>query len=598
MRSFKQRAQDVRQKADKQKNEIKAARSRIRLVWVSSVAATCCAVLLTFTVVFAGGYGLAWRYGDYAGVVSVLRGITSLQMIEGDLPPTADDIPDASNGIYVETTNNQVTGVVEADLLKCSSEYAFFLNRYDYTLNVYGLNGAELPLVTSYKITSEEGMPFTMSGQMYLSQDCNFVTLIMPSYNTNTYVYYTCLIALNVSDLNNIREVSRVYVSGSHVSSRFVGDSLLLFTDFHCYDPDYSDEAQFLPQIGTLGSMASIPAENIIYSEDASFANYTVAVMLDQTTLEVNSSCAFLSYTNTVYVSKNRIYLTRNCVNRDTTQSDYYTNCTEVACVNYSDGSLEYENTVKVNGRVLNQYSLDEYEDTLRVVTEVSHVTNVNDERIVYTGASLYCIDLATFEIYASYEEFSPNGENVVSVRFDGTTAYVCTALTYLNYLTDPVFAIDLSDLNNITSKDTGTIPGYSLSLVTFKDGTLLGIGYGESSEDLKIELYRQTDSVVQSVAAYELTTCVFSGNFKDYFIDAKTGLIGLAVFDYDNDMYAYEKYLLLYFDGYDLSVVETLELTGVYWRNVRAVCVGNYVYVFSYDGACVIDLNAQLESK
>ena len=116
-------------------------------------------------------------------------------------------------------------------------------------------------------------------------------------------------------------------------------------------------------------------------------------------------------------------------------------------------------------------------------------------------------------------------GEEATAVRFDGVYAYVCTAEVIT--LTDPVYFFDLSDLSNITYTDTGTIDGFSTSLIQLEDGYLLGIGYNEE-RNLKIEIYEETESGVQSVCTYE-KACGFSEVYKSYFIDREKNLIGLA---------------------------------------------------------------------
>ena len=87
--------------------------------------------------------------------------------------------------------------------------------------------------------------------------------------------------------------------------------------------------------------------------------------------------------------------------------------------------------------------------------------------------------------------------------RFDGTDAYVCTAVQ----LTDPVFFFDLSDMDNITYKETGTIEGFSTSLVNFGNGYLLGIGTGNVWGSLKIEIYEESATGVVSVCWLDQTS-------------------------------------------------------------------------------------------
>ena len=74
----------------------------------------------------------------------------------------------------------------------------------------------------------------------------------------------------------------------------------------------------------------------------------------------------------------------------------------------------------------------------------------------------------------------------------------MCTSIE----MSDPVFFFDLSDLNNITYKDTGTIEGFSTSLVNFGDGYLLGIGR-ESWSTFKAEIYTEADSGVEAFCSF-----------------------------------------------------------------------------------------------
>lgn len=58
-----------------------------------------------------------------------------------------------------------------------------------------------------------------------------------------------------------MRETSRRYVSGNYVTSRSVEGDFLLISEFAVYsNPDFSDEAQYLPQAGELGSMETLPS--------------------------------------------------------------------------------------------------------------------------------------------------------------------------------------------------------------------------------------------------------------------------------------------------------------------------------------------------
>ena len=175
-------------------------------------------------------------------------------------------------------------------------------------------------------------------------------------------------------------------------------------------------------------------------------------------------------------------------------------------------------------------------------------------------------------------ERFAPQGESVQSVRFDKDKAYVCTAIV----LTDPVFVFDLSDLNNITYKDTGTITGYSSSLINFGEDYLLGIGYGASFDTMKLEIYTETATGVESVCSYEMPNCYFASEYKSYYINRDKHLIGIGYDDYNqiNETDFINHYTLFLFDGYDFVKLIDEEITG-FNDYKRAVLIDGYFYMF-----------------
>ena len=332
--------------------------------------------------------------------------------------------------------------------------------------------------------------------------------------------------------------------------------------------------------------MQSVAAEDIVCPDVATSTSYTVVTKLDGKTLEVEDSVALLSYSQEVYVSATNLFLTQNYTDIDELGGGKWEQLakTNISCVNYADEGLQVTGTACVDGRVKNQYSMDEYENVLRVVTTYSRT--VFEERNGYgynwmatlsseTNANLYCIDLTSFERVASVEKFAPTGETAESVRFNGTKAYVCTAVRIT--FTDPVFFFDLSDLSNIQWTDTGTIDGYSSNLVDFGHGYLVGIGMNEKRE-LKIEVYTQGEGKVDSVDSYELDA-MFTESYKSYLIDRKNGLIGLGVRTAVDGQYQTAYLLLKVEDGTFVQTYLIPHKSDV--DNVRAFFEEDYLYLF-----------------
>ena len=522
--------------------------------------------------------------------------------------PTADNesqTPDGSDS-YEEVTDNQVDGVIEGDLFKRTGKHIFHLRggkvededyetAYDetvncsgnaYVLSVYSIDKNNSKRVGRYEITPDTAMQFyTGEAEMYLSADGKTATIVTPSFDRESATLYTAVISLDVSAPNAITETNRVYVSGDYVTSRLSDGELLLVSNFRVKNaPNYDNPEDYLPQVGSAGNMQSLPANNILLPEvdSSELARYTVVTTLEGNSLALQDSYAFFAYSENVYVSKDNLFATR------TTSQDEEVNgfilreaVTEIACVSYQNEALTYQGSASVKGRVQNQYSMDEYDGTLRVFTTFESTTleeKKNGEhssllwRGFYTSASLYCISLDSFETVASVERFAPDGETVRSARFDKQKAYVCTAIEF----TDPVFSFDLSDLDNITYTDTGEIKGYSFALTKFWGGTLLGIGYN-SQRSLKIELYEETADSVVSVATYEPTTYVsVSEEYKAHFIDSEDGYVGF----YNGNA---REYVLLQYDGYSLREVFR-EPFFSYVGKTRACMVDGWAYLL---GTC-----------
>jgi uncharacterized secreted protein with C-terminal beta-propeller domain len=149
---------------------------------------------------------------------------------------------------------------------------------------------------------------------------------------------------------------------------------------------------------------------------------------------------------------------------------------------------------------------------------------------------------------------------------------------------TDPVFFFDLSDLSNITYKDTGNIEGFSTSLVNFGEGYLLGIGQGATFGTLKIEIYRETETGVESVAVYECEHTDFSSNYKAYYIDRKNQLLGLGLNYYSTANADFEySYIVLHFnrDTLELELITETEMNRGNIDFMRGVYIDGYFHMF-----------------
>lgn len=483
-----------------------------------------------------------------------------------------------------EITDHQVAGVYEGDLIKRTENHIYYLKAN--ALEIYSIAGEASRCVGAWTLSEKESAADYGKREMYLSADGKTVTLILPKSGLfGDNMNYVRVLSLDVSNPANVIVKKEFCITGATMSSRMVNGQLLLMTRYTMNaKPAYDDVSTYVPMMGTTERMSPIPAENIVIPGEMDNRHYTVVTVLNEEDLEIVDTGAFLCYSPELYVSRDRIYATRAYTETKDLENGRIVNTamTEIACKAYGKNGLTDLGTFAVEGMVLNQYSMDEHEGVFRVVTETlrteqeayvykdySYNTTVKNER----NANLTCFEVDTWKQLAQVAAFAPAEETVESVRFDGNYAYVCTAVVVT--LTDPVFFFDLSDLNNITYKDTGTIAGYSSSLVNIGDGYLLGIGVDDLWQ-LKVEIYEETANGVESVCAYEPGVGVFANEYKAYYIDRENSLFGIPT----------EKgYILLHFNGYDLYAVMELPTAGTL-NDVRGVVVDRCLYVFSKEFA------------
>ena len=480
----------------------------------------------------------------------------------------------------VQITDNQTPGVEEADKIKRTDTHIFYMD--GKCLNSYRIDGDKLLLDDYYFLDSYEN-------EFFLSADGKTITVISKAdtYGSPNQPYfdYTEVISLDSSDPKRLKEKARCRVKGEFISARVTNGKLMLFVSQRVYEGqiNFSKDETYLPAIDRGNGYEILPDCAIICNERMTNSTYTVALMFDEKDLTLEKNIAALSYSGDPYVSEDKIFF-----NGDGRLAANALPRTNILAVDYSGEKFEVLGSASVHGYLKDQWSMDEHEGILRVVTTTK------------TSADLYCISLESFEEIASVKGFAPEGEIVHSVRFDGTNAYVCTAKQVANVELDPVFFFDLSDLDNITYKDTGTIEGLSNSLVDFCDGYLLGIGHygGGGPTAFKMEIYKEEEDRIVSACKYEIPNIIFPFTYKAYYIDRENQLLGFGRWGEWNEETEKSEYLytLLKFDAEKEQLVEllTVKLNGRDSDSKRGVYIDGYMYMFGENDYKVVpvDLN------
>lgn len=511
--------------------------------------------------------------------------------------PNAAPESDNTNGKYEEVTDNQVEGVIEADLFKRSDKHLYYL--CNNVLYVYTIAQENTTRVGAFQVNPLDNTDLVgnfYGAEMYLTTDCSTIVIMMEGY-VKTEGAVTTVVSLDVTDPANITCSGTMLFTGSYISSRMVGDDILLTYNygFNKGDIDFGNPETFVPKYGTPGNLQLMEAEDIICPEDPSATRYTVVAKLNNKSLDVKDTAALMSYSQQLYVSQDTIYATHSFTKRSDLDINTYlsTSMTEITGIAYTGDELEVLGSIQLEGRVKDQYSMDQYEGILRVAVSTMEQKReeysdnlVSSVRLGSTkrNCSLYCIDLSTWQVAASVENFAPDGDEVTSARFDGNNAYICTAEVIV--LTDPVYFFDLSDIHNITWSDTGIIDGYSSSLVNFGD-YLLGIGFGDGGE-MKLEAYVEGKNGVESIGIYE-RNCSFASDYKAYYIDRENNIVGIPVQDWEEWEHGNMLYLLLQFDGYKFHELKIVPMESYSGNATRATVIDGWLYIL-YGASCTVE--------
>jgi uncharacterized secreted protein with C-terminal beta-propeller domain len=146
----------------------------------------------------------------------------------------------------------------------------------------------------------------------------------------------------------------------------------------------------------------------------------------------------------------------------------------------------------EVRGTLLNQFSLDEKDNNLRVATTLSYYTRELGHQ---TYSNVVVLD-SDMEIIGEVNKIAPD-ERIYSTRFMGDKLYMVTFKQV-----DPLFTIDLSDPTNPVIVGQLKVPGFSSYLHPYDENLLIGLGKdtyvldngGVRTKGVKLSLFDVSD--------------------------------------------------------------------------------------------------------
>jgi inhibitor of cysteine peptidase len=445
----------------------------------------------------------------------------------------ASESADGANGGY-STTNIQVAGVDEADIVKTDRQFIYLAS--ENTIFIIKAYPPEEAQVLSKIELDETVVGLFINGDRLIvleNQGGIYATKEYWAEDTGPVVPTepeTCVKVYDVSDRESPTLKREIAVDGEYVGTRMVGDYVYAIVSKPAYEQD--DEVS-LPKIDLGNGATDIPAWEI-YKCDVEDYGYMfttiVAVNSQKDDEEAARQTLLIGASSNLYVSLENIYITSTRWLSDSGSEE-----TAVHRIHIAEGEIEYQASGEFPGRVLNQFSIDEYQGVFRVATTTWE--QAGSLRGATSQNNLYVLD-ANLDIVGKLENLAPR-ESIYSARFMGERCYLVTFQKV-----DPLFVIDLRDPYNPKVLGELKITGYSDYLHPYDENHIIGIGKeaveaveGDFAwyQGVKIALFDVSDvENPKEVAKYEIgdrgTDSEALRDHKAFLFDKSKGLLVLPI--------------------------------------------------------------------
>jgi len=354
------------------------------------------------------------------------------------------------------TTNIQVAGVDEADIVKTDGKHIYLISGNDvFIVKAYLTDEAEVLSKITFNDTHPVGIFVDRERLAVLG--CRYANSYVGYYenyygDTETFV--------SVYDLSNKTspELLRSFkMSGSYFNSRMIGEYVYFVVS---QQASIKNDTVILPKVYSNGGVKEISVSGIQYfnTSDSYYMFTTIVAMNVQNIAEEpTNKTILLGGTSCMYVSLNNIYIT----------------------FPKSESTLIYRTRIEnetigpmvsgiVPGCVLNQFSMDEHDGYFRIATTTGHVARILEQTT--SKNHVYVLNM-NLSIVGKLENLAP-GEKIYSARFLGDRCYLVTFVKV-----DPLFVIDLSDPTKPAVLGELKIPGYSDYLHPYDEDHIIGVG-------------------------------------------------------------------------------------------------------------------------
>jgi len=542
------------------------------------------------------------RFNLFEGIIDLFTG-----GVKGDSAAPEDDmLVDTEGSVDVNTstggyseTNTQVQGIDEADIVKTDGKYIYVAFDGD-TIAIIRAEKGELTLVSKINLQGAKILEMYLSSDKLVVISDNFGGVSLLSgldgeINQSTdydssMLKMTCASVFDVTDPVCPKYQKVMGQDGCYISSRMTDGRLLMFTNMYYYDKCSEDSLlSYVPCVFAGSDKKVLSEKELAMAAEISTPSYLVACAYDTLDLELISRFAMLGGGNTLYVNSSSAYIAMGRYKTEEKDGKLVSgkSVTDIVRFSVTEKGLESPLTVTVEGSLLNQFSMDEKDGYLRLVTTENENKYTQHGEFYSsvqrgTSASVRVFD-GTLKKVGEITDIA-KGEQVYSVRFMGDIAYF---VTY--YQTDPLFTVDLTEPTAPKIIGKLKIPGFSEYLHPWGEGRLFGFGKTDNGY-LKLSMFntedptKVTEITVQSLNSYYSAA---SSNHKAIVVSYDRGLIA---FQADNGYRVYS-----YTDKTGFIKLAEIELSNY---DCRGLYIGDYFYVCDNESVSSYDMTESFTLK
>ncbi|NYT11341.1 MAG: hypothetical protein GKC03_02170 [Methanomassiliicoccales archaeon] len=494
-------------------------------------------------------------------------------------------------------TNIQVEGVDEMDLVKTDGSLLFIANYNGVNIiKAYPVeNLSNLSFIPSSSLIELPQDRYMVSPQGIFLDGDNLVVIsaihdwrpineLEEAIGAFTSIgEMTAVSLLDVSDPSNPVLERSWGISGYPVAARMVSSVVYVISQDWIW---FTDEVR-LPRVMNGSVVLELDGSSIRYDPLGDQRDGYINMMaIDMNSFEFETLSILAGWTSTIYMSHTSIYLSmRNwepipflvsAVQANEVSSNVLSS---IFSIEFSGTSMQPVAKGVVPGWLLNQFSMDEYEGYLRVVTTTSWEPPEN---------CVYVLD-HSLNVTGSLAGIAPS-ETVQAARFYGDVLYLVTFERV-----DPLFVIDMGDPSNPVALGELEVPGFSAYLHRINDDRVIGIGMENSS--VKIAMYDVSDpyspiEVSRYLVEGEYSYTEAMWDHHAVLIDVQKGLlvISLGYLNSSSEMWIHGNAVFDISDS-EVTLRGIIDVGDRSW-NLRSAYIDDMLYSISTTMIKVIDIS------